>query len=141
MDRERSNEKVRKMALRNEEALQSRRAQPPPVEFVTENGFSIMRLCEVDPSARDTADECRFVVHNPNGWERQVTVEFNEDLIALIQQRRHRPLSLSSSFWLECAERQLATYLWQSDSCPPEGRLIVSELSSDYLLLARHWID
>ena len=129
------------MALRNEEALRSRRVQQPPVEFVTENGFSIVRLCEVDPSARDTAAECQFVVRNPEGWERQVSVEFNHDLIALIQQSRHRPLSLSSSFWLECAERQLATYLWQSDSCPPEERLIVSELSSDYLLLARHWID
>ena len=129
------------MALRNEEALRSRRAQQPPVEFVTENGFSVVRLCEVDPSTRDTAAECRFVVHNPNSWERQVAVEFNGDLIALIQQDRHRPLSLSSSFWLECAERQLATYLWQSDSYPPEGRLIVSELSDDYLLLARHWID
>ncbi len=129
------------MALRNEEALRSRKAQQPPVEFVTENGFSIVRLCEVDPSTRDTAVECRFVVRNPEGWEHQVTVEFDEDLIALIQQRRHRPLSLSSSFWLECAERQLATYLWQSDSCPPGGRLILSELSSDYFLLARHWID
>ena len=129
------------MALRNEEVLRSRRAQQPPVEFVTENGFSIVRLCEVDPSTRDTAVECQFVVRHPEGWERQVTVEFNEDLIALIQQGRHRPLSLSSSFWLECAERQLATHLWQSDSCPPEGRLIVSELCGDYLLLARHWID
>ena len=129
------------MALRNEEALRSRRAQQPPVEFVTENGFSIVRLCEVDPSTRDTAAECCFVVHNPEGWERQVTVEFNQDLIALIQQSRHRPLSLSSPFWLESAERQLATYLWQNDSCPPEGRLIVSELSSDYRLLASHWID
>jgi hypothetical protein len=129
------------MALRNEEALQSRRAQPPAVEFVTENGFSIVRLCEIDPSTRDTADECCFVVHNPDGGEHKILVEFDEHLIELIQQRRRRPLSLSSSFWLECAERQLATYLWQSDSCPPEGRLIVSELSSDYLLLANHWID
>ena len=129
------------MALRNEEALRSRRAQQPPVEFVTENGFSVVRLCEVDPSTQDTAAECQFVVHDPNGWERPVRVEFNEDLIALIQQGRHRPLSLSGSFWLECAERQLATYLWQSYSFPPEGRLIVSDLSGDDLLLARHWID
>ena len=130
------------MALRNEEALpESRRLRPPPVEFVTENGFSIVRLCEVDQSVQDRADECRFVVRNPNGQECQVTVEFHHDLIALIQQRRRRPLSLSSSFWLECAERQLATYVWQSDFFPPDGRLILSDLSSDYLLLASYWLD
>ena len=130
------------MALRNEEALpEGRRLRSSPVEFITENGFSIVRLCELDPSVQDAANDCRFVVRNPNGWERHITVEFDEQLVELIQQRRRSPLSISSSFWLECGERELATYLNKNNAYPGYGRLILSSLASDALLLATYWID
>ena len=59
----------------------------------------------------------------------------------MIQQSRRNTLPPTSRFWLECAERQLATHLWQSESLPQDGRLNLSELTADDLLLARYWRD
>jgi hypothetical protein len=111
------------------------------IQYVTENGFSIVRLCEVDGSAVDTASECRFLVRNERGWEREVTVHFEESIVAEIQSRRRSRLLDGSALWLVCAEKCLATYLWERDDYPSGGRLIISELRADELLLATHWSD
>ena len=113
----------------------------PPIEYVTENGFSIVRLAEINGLATDTAQECRFLVRNPSGWEREIGVEFDEELLALIQRQRRTSLQDTSVFWLNCAERSLAMYLWKNDGYPPGGQLTVSELSDDDLLLATYWRD
>jgi hypothetical protein len=112
-----------------------------PIQYVTENGFSIIRLCEVDGLENDTARECRFLVRNEGGWEREVTVHFEESLIAQIQSRRRTRLLNTSVLWLICAEQCLATYLWESDTYPDGGRLNIRELSVDGLVLATHWSD
>jgi len=112
-----------------------------PIQYVTENGFSIIRLCDVDKSVTATSRECRFLVRNERGWEREVTVAFEESLIAQIQSRRHSRLLDSSVLWLVCAEQFLATYLWENDDYPEGGQLIISELPADQLLLATHWSD
>jgi hypothetical protein len=112
-----------------------------PIQYLTENGFSIIRLCEVDGSVVDTASECRFLVRNEGGWEREVTVHFDESIVAKIQGRRRSRLLDSSVLWLVCAEKCLATYLWEKDDYPADGRLIISELPADELLLATHWSD
>jgi len=112
-----------------------------PIQYVTENGFSIIRLCDVDKSVVATSRECRFLVRNERGWEREVTVAFEESLIAQIQNRRRSRLLDSSVLWLVCAEQFLATYLWENDDYPEGGQLIISELPADQLLLATHWSD
>ncbi len=112
-----------------------------PIQYVTENGFSIIRLSEVDGLEDDTARECRFLVRNERGWEREVTVHFEESLIAQIQSRRRSRLSETSVLWLICAEQCLATYLWENDNYPDGGRLNIGEVSVDELLLATHWSD
>ncbi|HXM47181.1 MAG TPA: hypothetical protein VN956_04885 [Pyrinomonadaceae bacterium] len=112
-----------------------------PIQYVTENGFSIVRLSEVDKSVTATSRECRFLVRNERGWEREVTVAFEESLVAEIQSRRRNRLLDSSVFWLVCAEQCLATYLWENDDYPERGQLIISELPADQLLLATHWSD
>ena len=112
-----------------------------PIQYVTENGFSIIRLSEVDGLEDDTARECRFLVRNERGWEREVTVHFEETLIAQIQSRRRSRLSETSVLWLICAEQCLATYLWENDNYPDGGRLNIGEVSVDELLLATHWSD
>ncbi len=112
-----------------------------PIQYVTENGFSIIRLCDVDKSVTATSRECRFLVRNERGWEREDTVAFEESLIAQIQSRRRSRLLDSSVLWLVCAEQQLATYLWENDDYPEGGQLIISELPADELLLATHWSD
>jgi hypothetical protein len=112
-----------------------------PIQYVTENGFSIIRLCDVDKSVTATSRESRFLVRNERGWEREVTVAFEENLIAQIQNRRRSRLLDSSVLWLVCAEQRLATYLWENDDYPEGGQLIISELPVDELLLATHWSD
>src|SRR5258708_23335704 len=99
-----------------------------PIQYVTENGFSIVRLSEVDKSVTATSRECRFLVRNERGWEREVSVAFEEGLIAQIQNRRRSRLVDSSVLWLVCAEQRLATYLWENDDYP-DGQLIISELT------------
>jgi hypothetical protein len=112
-----------------------------PIQYVTENGFSIIRLCDIDESATATSRGCRFVVRNERGWEREVAVAFEESLIAQIQSGRRSRLLYSSVFWLVCAEQCLATYLWENDDYPDGGQLIIRELPVDELLLATHWSD
>ena len=112
-----------------------------PIQYVTENGFSIIRLCDVDKSVTATSRECRFLVRNERGWEREVTVAFEESLIAQIQCRRRSRLLDSSVLWLVCAEQQLATYLWENDDYPRGGQLTIGKLFVDELLLASHWSD
>jgi len=134
------------MALNRRQVIPGRLAESSsPIEYVTENGFSIVRLSEVDGLVTDTARECRFVVRNASNSQREVIVHFDETLIAQIQtqrrnQRRTRLLE-TSILWLLCAEQCLATYLWENDNYPDGGRLNVSELSVDALVLATHWSD
>ena len=113
----------------------------PPIRYLTENGFSIVRRSEIDPSVIDTPGECRFLVQHENGIEREVQVGFDENLVASLRIRRRIPLSETSVFWLVCAESYLATYLWEKNEFPPNGRLIISELAPDELMLALHWRD
>ena len=113
----------------------------PPIKYLTENGFSIVRRSEIDPSVIDTPRECRFLVQHENGIEREVQVGFDENLIARLRIRRRIPLSETSLLWLVCAESYLATYLWEKNEFPPNGRLIISELAPDELMLALHWRD
>ncbi len=117
-----------------------------PIQYVTENGFSIIRLSEVDGLENDSARNCRFLVRNERGSEREVTVHFEESLVAQIQsqrrknQRRTRLLE-TSVLWLICAEQCLATYLWENDNYPDGGRLNIDEVSLDELLLTTYWSD
>jgi hypothetical protein len=133
---------VKEMAVTRQKISSERSQQvSSPIQYVTENGFSIIRLSEVDGLENDTARECRFLVRNERGWEREVTVHFAESLIAQIQSRRRSRLSETSILWLIFAEQYLATYLWQNDKYPDGGELSISELSLDALLLATHWSD
>jgi len=133
---------VKAMAVTRQKISSERSPQvSSPIQYVTENGFSIIRLSEVDGLEDDTARECRFLVRNERGWEREVTVHFEESLIAQIQSRRRSRLSETSVLWLICAEQCLATYLWENDNYPDGGRLNIGEVSVDELLLATHWSD
>jgi len=113
----------------------------PPIKYLTENGFSIVRRSEIDPSVIDTPGECRFLVQHENGIEHEIKVGFDENLIARLRIRRRTPLPATSKFWLVCAESCLANYLWEKNEFPPNGRLIIDELTPDELMLALHWRD
>src|SRR5258708_3294780 len=111
------------------------------IKYLTENGFSIIRLLDLDPSVINTPGECRFLVQGENEAERQIKVSFSEDLIARLRIRRRGALSDQSMFWLVCAESCLATYLWENNDYPPGDRMTMNELSPDELMLAIHWRD
>ena len=112
-----------------------------PIKYLTENGFSIIRLSDLDTSVNNTPRECRFLVQDEHDVEREIKVCFSEDLMARIRVRRRGALSDESVFWLVCAESYLATYLWENDDYPPGDRLTMNELSPDELMLAIHWRD
>jgi hypothetical protein len=113
----------------------------PPIKYLTENGFSIVRLSEINYSVMDTPEDCRFLVQHEDKAEREIRVGFDEKVIASLLVRRRIPLSDTSKFWLVCAESCLATYLWEKNEYPPEGRLTIDELPPDELMLALHWRD
>ena len=112
-----------------------------PIRYLTENGFSIVRVSEVDASVRDTAQDCHFLVQYDQQSAREIRVGFDEKLITQLRLRRRMALTDTSMFWLVCAETCLANYLWEKNDYPPGGRLIVNELSPDELMLAVHWRD
>ena len=113
----------------------------PPIKYLTENGFSIVRLSEINPAVIERPGECQFLVQREDEAEREVKVGFDQSVIENLRIRRRIPLSETSMFWVACAESCLATYLWEKNEYPPDGRLTINELSPDELMLALHWRD
>ena len=133
---------MKKMTIDENQALDSSSTKvSPPIEFVTENGFSIVRLSELQPSTVNSKSECHFLVRQPDDEESDVSVEFVVSVVAQAQSQRHILLSDTSDFWLTLAEQHLATYVWKNNQSPAGGRLVISQLSSDDLVLAAGWRD
>jgi hypothetical protein len=112
-----------------------------PIKYLTENGFSIVRISEIDSSVTDSPSECHFLVQYEEERKREIRVAFTENVVALLRIRRRFPLFETSAFWLVCAESSLANYLWEKNEYPPDDRLEINELSPDQLMLALHWRD
>ena len=112
-----------------------------PIKYLTENGFRILRLCEVDVSETATRQDCRFLVQRDDDAERIIQVDFEPLLVTDLRIRRWLPLPDTSPFWIVCAESLLANYLWEQNDFPPADRLIIHELPPDELMLAVHWRD
>ena len=111
----------------------------PPIEYVTNNGFTLVRLSELHPSSVVSDNKCHFMVQPPGGEEREVWVQFDESVIVQVQSQRHTPLSKNSDFWLTLAEQHLATYLWKNNRLPAGENLVVSRVSGHDLALAAGW--
>src|SRR5690349_13027955 len=112
-----------------------------PIKYLTENGFSIVRLCEVDQAISNTPIDCGFLVQRDDGPVHEIHVSFRQQLVADLLFRRRTPLSDTSVFWLVCAESCLANYLWERNEFPPHDSLAIQELSPDELMLALNWRD
>jgi hypothetical protein len=48
---------------------------------------------------------------------------------------------VGSRFWGFRAEAHLEAYLVETGSYPPNGSLVIDDLSGDEMLLAAHWQD
>ena len=112
---------------------------PKPIEYQTENGFRIVRLCEINRSIVAAGLMHRFLVRDPDGFEVEITVEIIEAVADELVRRSRGRLSADSSYWVCCAERHLATYLWEAGDYPPDEKLIVDQPSLDDLNLVIRW--
>jgi hypothetical protein len=114
-------------------------ARPHPTEFLTENGFAIIRLCDIDPTFSIDGPEHCFVVRDPHGYELEITVDISREFVAEVIHRSMGRISLSSSYWINCAERHLSEYLWEHEDYPPNALLSITELSIADVDLAQRW--
>jgi hypothetical protein len=114
-------------------------ASPEPIRYLTENGFSIIRRCDVDGSfPKDGIEHC-FIVRDPDGYELDITVQFDTRAAAEVIERSRRRIGFESSFWVNAAERHLSEYLWEHNDYPPNAGLTISQLTLDDMDLARRW--
>ena len=61
----------------------------------------------------------RFVVQNPRGFEKEVVVEIEPEVIAYVERMTHRRLPPASSFWTTQASNLLSAFLWNEGKVPP----------------------
>jgi len=109
------------------------------IEFHTENGFVIVRPWEAKESRSPAAGAFRFRVQNPDGIERDISVEISDQLLAETALRTRGRIAESSQFWICCAERRLANYLMEHDEFPPANQVIVKTLDREDVLLTIRW--
>ena len=114
-------------------------ARPEPIQYLTENGFRIVRRCDVDDSFPPDGIEHCFIVRDPDGYELDITVKFDTRAAAEVIERSRRRITFESSFWLSAAERHLAEYLWEHNDYPPDACLTISQLTLDDMDLATRW--
>jgi hypothetical protein len=110
-----------------------------PIEFLTENGFSIIRLSDIDQSIPAVGATHEFLVRDPHQYELHITVQILSDAIAEVNRRSRGRISSENSYWISLAERHLATYLWENDDYPADAKLEVNGLTLDDIDLARRW--
>jgi hypothetical protein len=104
--------------------------------IVTANGFTLVEGSRVG----GTTDH-RFQVRASTGAQQNISVCFDRSLIARVDHARGRHLWIGSRFWAFRAEAHLEAYLIDKADYPPNGQLLIDELSDDEMLLAAHWQD
>lgn len=114
-------------------------ARPEPIQYLTENGFRIIRRCDVDESIPKGGIKHYFIVRDPDGYELDITVYFETRAAAEVIQRSSRRVTYESSYWVNAAERHLAEYLWENNDYPANATLNVDRLTPDDVDLAQRW--
>jgi hypothetical protein len=128
------------MAVKKENLeVDSAAARLRPIELITENGFSIVRASELEGATLSPAGKYEFLVGHEQGNQMEITVEIDGKIIIEITLRSRGRISSQSSYWICCAERRLAEYLWENDCYPPNERLRVEYLTVRDINLANRW--
>jgi hypothetical protein len=110
-----------------------------PIELLTENGYAIVRPWEVKQIPAPTNGTYSFLVQREQDPEREIVVTIAAELFADISLQTRGKISNSCSFWICCAERHLANYLWEKEAYPPGNRLTVDALDPDDVMSAMTW--
>ena len=125
------------MAVKKENLeLDSAATRRRPIELITENGFGIVRTDEIDGARPSPAGTYGFMVRDPHGHELEIMVEIGQQAIDEITLRSRGRISSEGSYWISCAERHLAEYLWENDDYPPDGNFGVDQLTPEDLNLS-----
>ena len=114
-------------------------AKTYPIELLTENGFSIARPWEIDRVPPPSTGTYRFRVRNPENVERDIVVEIAKAIAARVAIQTAGRIPLHSPFWICCAERHLANYLWEIDDFPINHKLRVEQLDPEDVISAVRW--
>lgn len=114
-------------------------ARSRPIELLTENGYSIVRPWEINGVPAPTNGTYSFLVHEENDIEREIVVTIAAPLFADISLQSRGKISNSCSFWICCAERHLANYLWEKDDYPAGNHLTIDYLDPDDVMSAVNW--
>lgn len=118
---------------------ESSAADTRPIELVTDNGFSICRLWEINREPRPATGKYHFLVRNPQSVERDILVEVADELFVIIDLKTERRIRSGSTYWICCAERHLSIYLWENDEYPPGDKLEVDGLDPEDVMTAIRW--
>jgi len=118
-------------------AASSRPAGPPEITILTLNGFQIVR--SPDPAPPASPDHAFRVRHVADGVEFPVTVTIDPEAVDRVARLTHRRLEPGSGFWRVQAERLLSAYIWSEGKGPPNGRLVVRDVSREDLEVAIRW--
>ncbi len=110
-----------------------------PIELVTENGFSILRPWEIDGASPPQTTTYIFLVRDSQSREREIAVEIADELVLSIELRTNGRVLSGNAFWTCCAERHLATFLWETGDYPPVDRLRVNLLNPEDVMSAIRW--
>lgn len=110
-----------------------------PIEFLTENGFAIVRSWEIDGSPVPTEGSFCFLVRDAQGVECEVAVEIANELIIETAFSTRGRVQVTSSFWICCAELHLAVYVSDHDTFPDGHELLVETLDPEEVILATRW--
>jgi hypothetical protein len=103
---------------------------------VTPDGFIL-----VGRSRMAGTPDHRFRIMDSAGDQQNILVCFGRSLVARVDQQRRAHLWIGSRFWALCATAHLAAYLVDAGDYPPNGQLLIDELSEDEMLLAAYWRD
>ena len=114
-------------------------ANDRPIELLTENGYVIVRSWEIDHTPAPTNARYRFLIQKEQDLEREVVVTIAPEIFADICLRTRGRILQSCSFWIGCAERHLADYLWEKDDFPDGNLLAVDYLNPDDIISAVNW--
>ena len=110
-----------------------------PIELLTENGYLIVRSWEITGIPAPSDGAYSFMVRREQDLEREITVTIAAELFPDIFRQTRGRISNSCSFWICCAERHLANYLWERDDYPAGDRLAVDYLDPDDVMSAVNW--
>ena len=126
-------------AQRDELQVDGLEALDTPIEFLTENGFSILRSWECDHTPAPTNGTYSFLVQNETGRQREIIVTIADKIVADVTSRTKGRINCFSSFWISSAERHLADYLWKQEDYPAGDTLVVEQLDPEEIIAALKW--